>query len=291
MFRLAREWLLRTWWGSLIAYAVLVAVAYGAIWQAADLASHRQFDTRTVIEPLNLPETFQGTPWPLNKRWFYHVTLSVLAGAHATLISDLWLVPDILVRSCDSREAVYGAIINAIRAVERDETASRTLFLGALHGHSGRRRLSRSSPNPTFASFDNELLRCVKSSGPGMWHVRELYNITTLDRLEEIVGWLRQTENEDGYEVRAFCEPLAISHLAPLVISDHHAFLSLEDNRFFRVTAGVHIEDRAAVALVLRYCETLWSDPRAFILRTGYGVDYAKLGELRARIAQVPADV
>lgn len=291
MFRLAREWLLRTWWGSLIAYAVLVAAAYGAIWAG--------------IEPLNLPETFQGTPWPLNKRWFYHVTLAVLAGAHATLISDLWLrrrtwpridsstrdVPDILVRSCDSREAVYGAIINAIRAVERDETASRTLFLGALHGHSGRRRLSRSSPNPTFASFDNELLRCVKSSGPGMWHVRELYNITTLDRMEEIVGWLRQTENEDGYEVRAFCEPLAISHLAPLVISDHHAFLSLEDNRFFRVTAGVHIEDRAAVALVLRYCETLWSGPRAFILRTGYGVDYAKLEELRARVAQVQADV
>lgn len=291
MFNLACKWLLRTWWGILIAYAVLVTAAYLAIWAA--------------IEPLSLPDTFQGAPWPINARWFYHVTLAIFAGAHLTLFIDLWLrrgvwrhgnrskpgTLPVSVQSYGSREAVYSAAVDAIRTVERGPTALRTLFLGALHGHSGKRRLSRSSPDPTFSAFDCELLRCVKSSGPGMWRVRELYNVTTLDRLEEIVGWLQQTENEDGYEVRAFCEPSAIGHLAPLVVGGDHAFLSLEDDHFYRVAAGVQISNRAAVALVLRYCESLWTDSRAFILRTGFGVDNEQIRALRARLAQVQGNV
>jgi hypothetical protein len=194
------------------------------------------------------------------------------------------------VDSYDSRDAVYSAIVQAVRTVELDAACPKTIFVGALHGHSGKRRLSRFSSNPVFAAFDQEMLRCVKSSGPGMWRVRELYNITTKDRLDEIVGWLQQTESEDGYEVRAYCEPSSIGHLAPLVIGNQHAFLALEDDRYFRVTAGLDLHDPAAVAFVQRYCDMLWGDSRVFILRTGYGVDNAQISALHHRIERLTSD-
>jgi hypothetical protein len=189
-----------------------------------------------------------------------------------------------VVRTYASRDAVYPAIVKAIREVEGKPDNPKTIFVGALHGHSGKRHLSRFSPNPVFAAFDQEMLRCVKSSGPGMWQVRELYNIATKDRLDEIVSWLTQTENEDGYEVRVFCEPSSITHLAPLVIGNEHAFLGLEDDRYFRVHAGLELRGRTAVALVQRYCDDLWVDPRVFSLRTGYGIDHAQINGLRNQI-------
>lgn len=124
-----------------------------------------------------------------------------------------------------------------------------------------------------------------------MWWVRELYNIVSVERLDEIEGWLRETKNEDGYEVRSFCEPSAISHLAPLVIGDQHAFLSAEDDRFFRVQPGIHLENHEATALVLRYCETLWNDQRVFKLRTGYGLDENALRQLRERVISIAENV
>lgn len=67
------EWLRKKWWGLLVAYALVVAGCYSAIW--------------TVIEPLGIPDTLECPLWPvLIKRSTYHIAASVFIGSHLTLI-------------------------------------------------------------------------------------------------------------------------------------------------------------------------------------------------------------
>jgi hypothetical protein len=277
MLKLARDWLMRAWWGSLIAYPILLIGSFLAIW--------------AVLEPAGIPDELPAPVWPWNTRLVLHIVLAILLASNAVIGLDLWrrrsLQSSGPMRVYDSREAIYRAVVAAINAVDSNPAVSKTLFLGALHGHSGQRLPSEEAPNASFAEFDSALLRCVKSTGPQMWRVRELYNIGSLDRLNEVERRLRRTAVEDGYEVRAFCEPGSIANLAPLIIGESLVFLAMEDDRYFRVQAGLGSEDRNAAAFVKRYCESLWNDRRAVTLRAGNGIDEAGLRALRARLAEV----
>lgn len=183
-----------------------------------------------------------------------------------------------------SREAAYTAVPQVIQQVNQEQNGTKHLLLAALHGHSGDRLVSRGRPIPEFSSFDASLFQCVRSAGPGMWIVRELYNITAEDRLDEIFEWVMRTKDEDGYEVRAFCMPDAISHLAPLIIGARDVFLGLEDPRYYRIQGAIHVQDEGAVQLVTRYFELLWNDPRAVVLRSAVRVEESGIERIRRMI-------
>lgn len=112
MLQPARDWLKRTWWGSLVAYALLVGASYLGIW--------------AIIEPLNLPDTFREPLWPLNARWFYHIVAALLIGAHVTLAFDLWRRKSLWADGSPGSEPAGPA-----RTGELDLLASRDQYLSA----------------------------------------------------------------------------------------------------------------------------------------------------------------
>jgi hypothetical protein len=193
------------------------------------------------------------------------------------------------VRTFLSREEAYSVIPKIIRRVDREEAGPKELLLAALHGHSGDRITSRRSQVPEFRSFDSALFQCVRSVGPSMWRVLELYNITSEERLDEVMEWLNNTSDDDGYEVRAFCIPNAIPHLAPLIVGRQNAFLGLEDSRYYRIQGAVHIVDEESVRLFTRYFYSLWNDRRVFILRSPVAVDEEAVAKLRSQIQSLRA--
>jgi hypothetical protein len=181
----------------------------------------------------------------------------------------------------------YGAINLVIERVEQEEKSPRQLLLGALHGHSG---YVPKLPDPIthHTAFDAAMRECILSPD---WHVRVLYNITSEERLDQVVGWI---ENDEGratkYEVKAFCTADAFPLLAPLVIGSRHAFLGIEEIELpltNRVRASIHLFDSRAAALVKEYFDYLWAGPRdggLFILRSSAGVDRRGVERLRGVI-------
>jgi hypothetical protein len=183
-----------------------------------------------------------------------------------------------------SREEAYQIIPEVIYRLNREQRGPKELLLAALHGHSGDRVASQRSKIQAFRSFDEAILGCIRSVGPGMWKVRELFNITSESRLEEILRWFRRSRGADGYEARSFCVPDTIPTLAPLVISDCDAFLGFEDSRYYRVRGSVHVHGEKAVSMISGYFNSLWNDRRVIVLRPETGVDETAVERLRALI-------
>jgi hypothetical protein len=77
MFKTAREWLKRCWWGSVICYLLLLPAYYAFLW--------------AVIAPLGIPATFDQLPSFLPQlRIFYHIMLVMALASHSTLVFDLF---------------------------------------------------------------------------------------------------------------------------------------------------------------------------------------------------------
>ena len=72
-----------------------------------------------------------------------------------------------------------------------------------------------------------------------------------------------------------------VPHLSPLVIGTHHLFLGLEDPRFNRVAAMIHMESRAAVDIAVAHFTTLWEDRRALVLCSRVEAQYEAIDEIR----------
>jgi hypothetical protein len=77
MFEKPLKWLQGHWWGLIVAYLLVLVSAYLVIWQ--------------LIEPLNIPESLKALSDLATSRIFIHVILSLLVGAHLTLILDIVL--------------------------------------------------------------------------------------------------------------------------------------------------------------------------------------------------------
>src|SRR4051812_5826059 len=92
-----------------------------------------------------------------------------------------------MVNIYESREAAYAAIPKIIAQVAERFPGPKEILLAAFHGHSGRRLTYEAPSIPEFEEFDNALLSCARSSGADMWVFREMYNITTPPRLEQII--------------------------------------------------------------------------------------------------------
>ncbi|HDH08210.1 MAG TPA: hypothetical protein ENG96_01865 [Gammaproteobacteria bacterium] len=179
------------------------------------------------------------------------------------------------------REDAYAHAARVIRETPPSRAGRQQLLLAALHGHTTKRIPSPSGS--AFGSFDEAVLERAHSPH---WVVHELLNIASESRLDRVIARIEGCKDADGYEVRAFCMPGALPQLSPLVVGTCHLFLGLEDPRFNRVAAMVHIESSAAVDLAVAYFATLWEDRRTLVLRSRVEAQHGAIDEIRRRLRQ-----
>ena len=183
-----------------------------------------------------------------------------------------------------SRESVYTKIPLIIAKTSTNSRGRRRIFRAALHGHSGKRMVRPPQPDPLFDLFDSEIDKCVASTGAGMWHVYEIYNIIDEERLDSILGLLEKRKDAEGYEVRAFSLSDAIPHLSPLIIGDEDLLVGVDDPRYYRMRAATHLQGRDHVRLATEYFYSLWNDPRIRVLKTETGVEGKEVEKLRSKM-------
>jgi len=182
-----------------------------------------------------------------------------------------------------TRDSVYMSVPLIIARASADAGGRRRIFHAALHGLGGKRIAKPSSPDPVFEVFDGAIDRCVASSGPGMWRVYEIYNIPDEERLDSLLDLIRNRQGAEGYEVRAFARAEGVPHLSPLIIGDEDLLVAVDDPRYYRAGAAVHLRGRDPVRLATEYFYSLWNDPRIRVLKTETGVDWDEIGALRSQ--------
>ena len=186
-----------------------------------------------------------------------------------------------------TRESVYMAVPLIIARASADAGGRRRIFHAALHGLGGKRIAKPSRPDPVFEVFDGAIDRCVASSGPGMWRVYEIYNIPDEERLDSLLDLIRNRQGAEGYEVRAFAHAEGLPHLSPLIIGDEDLLIAVDDPRYYRAGAAVHLRGRDPVRLATEYFYSIWNDPRIRVLKTETGVDWDEIGALRSQFTAV----
>ncbi|HLN91968.1 MAG TPA: hypothetical protein VK429_08940 [Patescibacteria group bacterium] len=180
-----------------------------------------------------------------------------------------------------TRESVYMAVPLIIARASADGHGRRRIFHAALHGLGGKRLAKPSRPDPVFEVFEGAIDRCVASTGPGMWHVYEIYNIPDEERLDVLVELIGKRQHAEGYEVRAFAHAGGIPHLSPLVIGDEDLVVGVDDPRYYRASSAIHLRGRDPVRLATEYFYSLWNDPRIRVLKTETGVNRDGIETLR----------
>ncbi len=181
-----------------------------------------------------------------------------------------------------TREAVYLNIPLIIARTAANGQGRRRIFHAALQGTSGK-RIARPVPGePMFELFEREIDKCAASAGPGMWHVYEIFNIPDEERLGAVEELLEKRKVGEGYEVRAFLHAAGLPHLSPLVIGDEDLLIGLDDPRYYRSGAAMHLQGRDPVRLATEYFYSLWNDPRIRVLKTETGIDRGEIERIRA---------
>ncbi len=183
-----------------------------------------------------------------------------------------------------TREAVYLNIPLIIARTAANSQGRRRIFHAALHGTSAR-RIARPVPaEPMFELFEREIDKCAASAGPGMWRVYEIFNIPDEERLSAVEELLEKRKEGEGYEVRAFLQTAGLPHLSPLVIGDEDLLVGLDDPRYYRSGAAIHLQGRDPVRLATEYFYSLWNDPRIRVLKTETGIDRERIETVRAEL-------
>jgi hypothetical protein len=129
--------------------------------------------------------------------------------------------------------------------------------------------------------FDREIKKCEQSNS---CRVREIFNITTEDRLNMIVSRLKDCEHADGYEVRSFSTPHAPAYLSPLIIGEDDAFLSLEDQRYYRVEKAIHLKGKDSIQIVIEYFNSLWNDKEIIVLKSARRIETENIDCFREQL-------
>ena len=183
-----------------------------------------------------------------------------------------------------TREAVYLNIPLIIAKTAANGQGRRRIFHAALHGTSGR-RIARPVPGePMFEMFEREIDKCAASAGPGMWHVYEIFNMPDEERLAAVEELLEKRKDGEGYEVRAFLQAAGLPHLSPLVIGDEDLLVGVDDPRYYRSGAAMHLQGRDPVRLATEYFYSLWNDPRIRVLKTETGINREEIESVRAEL-------
>jgi hypothetical protein len=166
-----------------------------------------------------------------------------------------------------SPEALYGSICSALDAANK-RSGPKILRHGILHGHVGEQRVIPAKRARYYSRFDDELTRCVKSSGPNSWQVRQIYLIASEDRLNMVLQWLNEVSNAQHFSVRVFVPPFALPCLSPIIVDETLASLAVDDPGIYRVKSGVELTGREVVAVLSDYFDAIWNDSRAHEIRS-----------------------
>lgn len=92
LFHTISFWIVKKWYGILVAQVVLFAAVYLTIWQ--------------IIEPMGIPDTLlqAGCDFPFNKRVFWHLVLTLSVAPLLTSLLDaavrrkLWRSPELMLK-------------------------------------------------------------------------------------------------------------------------------------------------------------------------------------------------
>ena len=190
-----------------------------------------------------------------------------------------------------TRDAVYLNIPLIIARTAANGQGRRRIFHAALHGASGRRIAKPNPGEPMFELFEREIDKCAASAGPGMWHVYEIFNIPDEERLAAVEGLLERRKDGEGYEVRAFIQSAGFPHLSPLVIGDEDLLIGLDDPRYYRSGAAMHLRGRDPVRLATEYFYSLWNDPRLRVLKTETGIEPEAIDSIRAELREAGREI
>lgn len=189
------------------------------------------------------------------------------------------------VQTLVTQEEAYERAISVITEGFDTELTNRSLSLAALHGPAGDRVAEQDdAEEPVLGRFDAVLESCILGSGAAAWHVRAMYNITTPERLDMVLRYLRRWRRSKRYEVRAFSVPEAIPLMSPLIVNGYDVLLGVEDRRYYRTGKCLHITGRAAAAVATEYFDALWHDERVFKLRTQVDTDVREITRLGERL-------
>ncbi|MBF0548504.1 MAG: hypothetical protein HQM08_28995 [Candidatus Riflebacteria bacterium] len=151
-----------------------------------------------------------------------------------------------------TKKEVYELAVKLIEA----KPPKNKILLGALHGFARGRNPQEPSSGVFHQKFATEMHRCSLESD---WEVKELYNITTMDRYKQINDRLSKRGPAVNYEVRAFCNCTSLPVLCPLIIGDQDAFLGIEDDKYYQVKSAYHHHGKIQIKMAEEYFSKLWN--------------------------------
>lgn len=154
----------------------------------------------------------------------------------------------------------------------QSDPSLRTIAIASLHGQSGRRLVQEPSVDSSLgASFQRfvDAMRSRITDDNEHWNVRQLVNITSQVRFDQVIERILSLEGEH-FELRALMDPHSLNVFSPLIISGTHSFLSLDDNRYFRASTALQFGSPKLTRWMLRYFDGMWNTA-PFILRDNAG--------------------
>jgi hypothetical protein len=154
-----------------------------------------------------------------------------------------------------------------------------------LHGHVGQQRSIPKKRERFFSRFDEELIRCIRGSGPNSWEIRQVYLVPSEERLDMMLSRLAQTEGQaKNHTVKVFVPPFGFSYLSTLLIDRDVGSLATDDLSLYRVKAGLQITGEAAISVLCDYFDSLWTNPTAYTIRSVNRLDAVGIEDVRARL-------
>jgi hypothetical protein len=186
------------------------------------------------------------------------------------------------IRFYRTQEETYAELLRTIARVEATTSGLKEIRHAILHGSAS---TADGGAKPEYLmAFDKAMTACVASHGANRWDVRQFYNITTLARLDVVMGRLHW--GTEGYDVRAVLRPDLIPSLSPLIIGEEDAFLGIVDSPNYRVGTAVHLHGKSAATFVVKYFDELW-DYADYKLKNESGINVQAVDALKAAILRM----
>lgn len=174
---------------------------------------------------------------------------------------------------------LYEAINGIIDRINRTGTGKKEIRLCAMHGIDQPRIDEEPNPPPEWNEFVRRMIQCIDAPD---WRVEVLYNVPSRARLDQIRGRLKQAEEAENHEVRAYGIEGSLQILCPMIIGDRDAFLGMSHPRYYRTGYSLYIQGRDKITFIERYCKALWRSAR--IIRSEAGERVAELDKLEQEV-------
>ena len=152
-------------------------------------------------------------------------------------------------------------LCSAVVRLPQAESRDRSISIATLHGPVGRRSRLEPPPSTELGAVLSDFIAAIGeriTSVAERWHVRQLVNIVSSERLEQILSRPTFAAGED-HDVRAIVEPGSLPMFSPLIVGNQHVFLALDDERLFRAKSAVYLHGREEARWAMAYFDELWN--------------------------------